>query len=314
MTTTEPGRLLVERRTAFVHLSVRVDGDGFHWDRAAGPARPGPLTCADPELLDLLPDTTASGAAFVLPTVRHPGLSFRTRGPGSLLAAVAAPGGQRTVTEALAATGRALRAVHAVPVPAAITAAPPPGPARLARWLAGAAAPSTAARLRGELTARLGAQRVWTLQQWTGAALTRGPALVHGGPSLGQIVPPHDGTGTVAVLTGEDVTAGHPGTDLGWLLGELVELGRDRTRGWVAPAARALVGGYSQGPVGGPVGPPRGTARCCALRMATHLHDYAAYVGWSDDLVDRLDTVAELVDDPDAVLVHLLAAGPDPQE
>lgn len=309
--TTDTGRLLVERRTAFVHLTVHSDGDGFRWGRTAGPARPGALICAEPALLGLLPNTSTTGATLTLPEVRHPGLSFRTRGAGSLLAAAVTPGGPRIVADALAATGRALRTVHAVAVPADITAAPSPGPVRLARWLAGAAVPPAAGRLHVELTARLGEARVRTLREWTGAVLARGPVLVHGGPSLGQIVPAHDGIGPVAVLTGEDVTAGHPGADLGWLLGELVELGRGGARSWVAPAARALASGYRNGGEGEL---PAGTARCCALRMATHLHDYAAYVGWDDDLRVRLGTVAELVDDPDAVLGHVLAGTLAPQE
>ncbi|WP_299954159.1 phosphotransferase family protein [uncultured Modestobacter sp.] len=306
-----PGCLVVERATAFVRLTVHSDGEGFRWGRTAGPARPGSLSCADPALLALLPDTTATGAVLTLPEVRPPGLVFHTRGSTSLLAAASTGDGPRVVTEALAATGRALRALHGVVVPHGTPGAPPAGPVRLSRWLAGAAQTPAAGRLHVELSARLGPSRVRWLREWTDAVLLGGTTLVHGGPSLGQIVPPDDGVGPVAVLTGEDVTAGHPGADLGWLLGELVELGRGGRRSWVGPAAGALVSGYGAGGAGEL---PAGTARACAVRMATHLHDYAAYVGWHDDLPARLHTIAELVDDPAAALVRVVAGTHDRQE
>lgn len=127
--------------------------------------------------------------------------------------------------------------------------------------------------------------------------------LLHGAPSLGWLVPT-PWCGGAVLLTGEEVTVGEPAGDLGWLLGELAELRGAAARGLGGAArhrpgdftepARALLEGYL-GPGPHPA-LPEGTARHATLRLATHMHDYAAYVGWHDDLTAYADLLAEFLD------------------
>lgn len=298
--------LLAERSTGFVHLTVHEELAGFRWSQTPGPDRPAPVRVAGPALLRLLPDTSATGAAWVGPERRGATLEFLVGGPVSLLGAAATPGGLAVARRGLAATGRALRMVHDVRVPRGTAAHPPAGPHRLAAWLGDGRGPRAAARLRTALGLRFGPDRLDTLGDWARAALAGGRVLVHGGPSLGQIVPCRGGP--TAVLGGEGPTAGEPALDLGWLLGELTEIGRGGTRPWVAPLGRALLAGY--GPAAEHLVWPA-ACRFAAVRMATHLHDFAAYVGWDDDLPARLDLLATLVDDPLGAVATTLSADHD---
>jgi hypothetical protein len=123
------------------------------------------------------------------------------------------------------------------------------------------------------------------------------PGLLHGAPSLGLIVPSVS-PGNCALLSGEDLARGPAAFDLGWLLGELAEMRATNVRGIgglpddrSGPLARALLDGY------GPPGDSVTTGRAATVRVFTHAHDYAAFVGWHDHVTDYLDIIADLIDE-----------------
>jgi hypothetical protein len=98
----------------------------------------------------------------------------------------------------------------------------------------------------------------------------------------------------VALLTGEDLGAARPELDLGWLLGDLAELA------WAVPVwgeepgvdlPAVLLDAY------GPGADRELAARAAVLRIATHMRDFAAYCGWSDELADYTAFVADLIDE-----------------
>ena len=70
-----------------------------------------------------------------------------------------------------------------------------------------------------------GTKRCATVADWHAELLTsaESSALVHGAPGLASIVPARQADHG-AVLIGEDLACGSPLFDLGWILGEIVEL------------------------------------------------------------------------------------------
>jgi hypothetical protein len=92
------------------------------------------------------------------------------------------------------------------------------------------------------------------------------------------------------------VAVGPPEYDVAWLLGELRELRllhftAEEQRAACGVAETALLDGYGTAGLDFPA-----LRRLTAVRVATHAHDYAAYVGWTDQLVRYADAVALLVD------------------
>lgn len=296
--------------TGLLRTSVaRLPGGGFVWERRPGPAAPEGLAPPAPGLARTVTEAGRSqGVEPALPTVADPTATvLRYRLPGAFSAArllrIPDPQVPALVTEALRGTGRLLAALH-THTPAASLAAPPTGPPsgirRLRGWLARGEGPGDAGRLHRAFVARLGEgrrRRAIEAADWAGWA--GGGALLHGAPGLGGLVPsPYAGRG--ALLTGEELAVGTPEFDVGWLLGELVELRAAARLGLggapahdYAPLARALLDGY------GPARPAP-LARAALLRILTHTHDYAAYVGWHDDLTSYLDLLAGLVDEDGA--------------
>lgn len=120
---------------------------------------------------------------------------------------------------------------------------------------------------------------------------------MHGAPSTASLVPARHHSGMGHLLIGEDLAVGPAEFDVGWPVGELVEL-RERAarRGDASAAERhgalidAFLSGYPRRVAGAAVG------RVAALRFLTHLHDFAAYVGWHDTLPADLTTVADVID------------------
>ena len=98
-----------------------------------------------------------------------------------------------------------------------------------------------------------------------------------------------------AVLIGEDLACGSPLFDLGWILGEIVELRANTGRTSRAAdtvcrlMARALFDGYGASP--GPA-----VRRVATLRSLAHIVDYTSFAGWHN----------RVVDDHLALLVHLI--------
>ncbi|MEV7458658.1 hypothetical protein [Streptomyces rubiginosohelvolus] len=303
----------------------------FLWWHGPGPRRGGPLR-VPARSAALVPDLgpVATAALLATGTPHGEGLLHRAAGSASAAAWLRDPRPQagRLVAHSLAAAARALRALHGVPLPPGPQPLPPPGVRRLREWVAGTGplAPA-AARLRRRAREVWGEGRTELLLGWADEAVRpAGPGApvvpLHGWASTGSLVPPRS-RGRVALLTGEDLGAGRRELDLGWMLGDLVELA------WSSPLHRAaesagllsvtdlqrvFLGAYeadgsdTHGSEGGgrergghePSGPvydPVAVGRCAVLRVVTHMRDFATYCEWSDELLDYLAFTAELIDE-----------------
>lgn len=278
----------------------RAPDGGFLWWQGPGPQVPGPLTAPAAHLVPGLPPESGA-AVLAVPERAGDGLLHRVSGSASAAAWLRdfRPQARALVAHALASAGRSLRALHAVPVPDDVPLGPPPGLTRLRAWADGSG------ELRRRTLAAWGPERLERLLGWadqaapaeaaapatTGPATTGARSLVHGWASVGALVPPLGRGGRVALLTGEDLAAGRPELDLGWLLGELVELA------WAAPPhdcsdlQRVLLDAYGPGP------DPVLVGRSAVLRVVTHMQDFATYRGWDDELLGYIAFTAELIDE-----------------
>ncbi|MGK5630038.1 hypothetical protein [Streptomyces sp. URMC 123] len=221
----------------------------------------------------------------------------------------AVPGGAAALERALRGVGALLAALHATPVPPAGGSPVPSGVLRPARglerlhaWLTGDSADS-AAPARGSaagaapapahspagsgvpavsaaelLGARMSAVAQHALRAWCAEALAvrseAEPAVLsHGAPGLGSLVPAPR-SGTAALLTGEDLCLAPWQYDLGWIVGELVEMrwayGGQQGGGAWQRLLDALADGYGRG-----LGDQ--WHRWAALRVVLHAHDTLAY-------------------------------------
>ncbi len=305
-----------------VHRAPGGGAGDFLWWHGPGPRRVGPLR-VPARRAALVPDLgSAEGAALLATgTPYGDGLLHRAAGAASAAAWLRDPRPQagRLVAHSLAAAARALRALHGVSLHPGPRPSPPPGMRRLREWAAGTGplAPA-AARLRRRAREVWGGDRTERLLGWADDAVhPSGPGAsvvpLHGWASTGSLVPPRS-RGRVALLTGEDLGAGRRELDLGWMLGDLVELA------WSSPLHRAagesagllsvtdlqrvFLGAYgaagSEGGGRGHAGPfydPVAVGRCAVLRVVTHMQDFATYCEWSDELLDYLAFTAELIDE-----------------
>ncbi|MFD3326977.1 hypothetical protein [Streptomyces sp. NPDC058701] len=275
----------------------RAPDGGFLWWQGPGPQVPEPLTAPAAHLVPRLPPESGA-AVLAVPERAGDGLLHRVSGSASAAAWLRdfRPQARALVAHSLASAGRSLRALHAVPVPDDVALGPPPGLTRLRAWADGSG------ELRRRTLASWGPERLERLLGWADqAAPASAPAaaptpagarvLVHGWASVGALVPPLGRGGRVALLTGEDLAAGRPELDLGWLLGELVELA------WAAPPhdcadlQRVLLEAYGPGP------DPVLVGRSAVLRVVTHMQDFATYRGWDDELLGYIAFTAELIDE-----------------
>lgn len=310
-----------EYGTRYLRISVRYHRDtGFSWLRVPGPAhtRPQrlPSTAVGAALRRV--DTAIGGARLALgewavgPAAQgerrpgaRPGVLYRV--PGAVSVARLLPSGDDTAfqlsSRALSDVGRTLRRLHQEPWE--LPRRPPHhGVRRLLAWVSEEEDTPETTRLRALARTRLGPSLWARLTDWVEAAHEppggRGAVLLHGAPSTGWVVPSPTG-GHPALLTGEEVTGGDPALDLGWLLGEVYELRAAAERGFGAAgqgppvdyrlAAHALLSGYTGSD--GTAAVPPGTARAATLRLAVHMRDFAAFVGWHEDLRHYCDLLAE---------------------
>ncbi|MGK4582152.1 hypothetical protein [Kitasatospora sp. HPMI-4] len=288
MTAVREGRSeqpLAEFGTGLLRTTVTgTDGEEFHWRRTLGDLAPEPFVPAAHPLLQGLAALTPSGdARLVLSADGGDSRTYRVRGTESAAGVLLRGGPLAALEEPLRGMGRLLAAVHACPVP--------DGPATLPRsraltrlgdWLAGRAQSPRAALLESHLRAGLGEDRLARVREWYDRlAEDTDLVLVHGAPGLGSLVVGATAA-TADLLTGEDVSVAPWYSDLGWVVGELVELkwyvGGDQDA-W-GRLLSALFDGY-----GRDLGPE--WSRSAALRVLLHLHDFTAYVGWSRDEIDR---------------------------
>ncbi|WP_433175452.1 hypothetical protein [Actinoallomurus sp. CA-150999] len=244
---------------------------------------------------------------LALPERVDRGVRYEVPGPVSL-AGVLLSGDDPARTEAallLANVGRTLRRVHELSVPADVPARLPSGAARLTERLSARSDVGRTGRLRTLVDEVLGADRLRLVSTWCeGLMRTESTqVLLHGGPGLGTLIPDSANPGHGALLIGADPTPGPWTLDLGWLLGEILELGGalSATRPGTPPPgdlARALFDGYGRSPVS-PVG------RTAAVRILTHAYDFAAFAGWHEESVRRsLTLVADLADSDGAAALN----------
>lgn len=175
------------------------------------------------------------------------------------------------------------------------------GPRRLANWLGSGSGPRAAVRLRAALVEAIGARRMALVTDWCGefgGVRTDGAVLLHGAPGTGVIIPAEN-TDRTCLLIGDEPASGCPESDVGWLVGELVEF-RDGIRRLPAGTLQALDYDSLIATIlcGYPCEiDPAAVGRCAALRVLTHTHDFAAYVGWHPVLSQYLRMVSDIVDD-----------------
>lgn len=314
--------------TGYLRTRILPDGPGFLWVRSPGAGRKGGFTAVPSAVRKSLSTADAvrapfAGARIVLgaegggpDTGSVPERRYRTESPYSLGHVLASPQAVphqwEALPELLRHCGRRLGELHAqVPAPAALAA--PRGTSRLADWLAGSTDLGHTARLRHQAGERLGEARLRRAAQWCSSlnAPTDEAVPLLGGLTLGSVVPTRSGEGC-HVLAGEELARGPASYDLGWTLGELAEFrllhfagDQDGSAGadHCAKAGAALLLGHRETAGQGPAAVDTASlARTAVLRILTHVHDFAAFVQWIDQVTLYLDLLADLIDHPIAAL------------
>ncbi|MFO7253144.1 MAG: phosphotransferase [Actinomycetes bacterium] len=277
---------VAEFGTGLLHTTITADGEGgFVWSRRPGPLAPAPFAPADPELAGRIAAVELPAGVRLVPgAARGEAREYRVAGARSVADHLIRDGVHPCLEPALRGLGAALAALHALPPPAHRPAAPSRGLARLEAWLRGRPLQAWAAQAAAVLRDRIGPDRWARLCAWaarTAGEPAAGPVLCHGAPGLGSVVfDPH--TGVAEILVGEDLCVAPRHADLGWVIGELVELswrlGGD-VRAWQG-LTDALLEGYGHGT-------ELPWNHLAAVRIALHLHDYTAYVAWDPAECER---------------------------
>ncbi|MEV4293602.1 hypothetical protein [Microbispora rosea] len=275
---TAPARVPVEAfGTALLRTTISVAGQGgFVWTRSPGPLAPAPFSPMTPELAARIAALDVNGVARLAPgESRGESRVYHVAGEESVADHLLRDGVRTDLAPALHGLGAALAALHAltpvVPLPPTTSR----GLTRLDDWLRDRAPQAWAAQAGAILRDRLGPARWDRLRDWTARAAGVDTVLAHGAPGLGSVVF-DPASGIAEVLVGEDLCAAPRQTDLGWAMGELVELswqlGGD-PRDWQR-LTDALLEGYGHDL-------DMEWNHLAAVRIALHLHDYTAYVGWN---------------------------------
>ncbi|MGW5947980.1 flavoprotein [Streptomyces celluloflavus] len=247
---------------------------GHRWRREPGPLAPTPVRAAGGEMYRLLQGIgELGGARLALGTPDGPARRYDVRGEVSAAHLLLHQGPAAELAEPLRHLGRLLRAVHDLEPPAGTPAGTSRGLTRLDDWLTGRAADPRAACAQGQVRRSLGEERWAQVRAWHTRTVTDTDTTVaHGAAGLGALVVGRDPSG-VDLLTGEDVCLAPWYVDLGWVVGELVELqwqvGGDK--GAWQSLTDALFEGY-----GRDLGPR--WKELAALRILLHVHDIAAYL------------------------------------
>lgn len=296
-------RLVEEFGTGYQRTAVYRMDSGYLWVRSAGPDRPGGMVESGPELRAALTTHTPRGMTLRLAEKVDESLAYRVGGCET--AARVALGRQHganrgeRLASAVHAVGRSLAGLHAdVSVTGAETG--PPALSRVIRWMSTAQGPRGAAALHEVLHTHLGAAQWRRILDWCQEFAEPGRAdsvLLHGAPSLGSMILASE-TAADCLLTGEEVSRGPAGYDVGWLVGEFLEWdmmasapGNTAERAAARYAGRALLGGY------GALPDTTVVSRAAVLRVLTHAHDFAAYRGWHPELMHYARSLSRLVDE-----------------
>jgi len=294
-----------EFATGFLRTAVHADDPGYAWVRRPGADRPAPLTPPSAPVRSAIRSLEPTNPFLALPEVVGDALLYRVPGPVAVAKLCVGsdprltPGG---VASAMARTGHGLRLLHTVD-PSLATSGPP-GPARLAAWMRHGRGPRAATAFHTVVRRRLGTARWSHLAGWCESLATdlADGVFLHGAPSLGSVIA-GSRPGSGCLLTGEDVARGPADFDFGWLLGEFAEWRMTLLRGTPGLVMdprdyHAALGGLCQA-----YGVPAdrvAAGRAAALRIFTHAHDFAAYMGWHSELLEYASSIAELIDEDGA--------------
>ncbi|MFE9703327.1 hypothetical protein [Streptomyces sp. NPDC005930] len=200
----------------------------------------------------------------------------------------------------LTSLGARLKILHTpgpTPPPGAYTL--PPGLARLRPWLAQGRGTRAGAGFHYRLRTQLGTERWSKLRDFTETLLqpTAQDTVLHGWLTLGNIIPPDTpGPRTPAtVLSGTEAARGRPEADLASIVGEIEEFRRTaELSGHPDPALCDLTTAFLHHY--GPGYDPGVVAAGAVVRIATHAHDFANYVGWHPSLHTYIPMLADLLD------------------
>ncbi|HEX5540789.1 MAG TPA: hypothetical protein VFX60_04400 [Micromonospora sp.] len=265
-----------ESGTALLRTAVVHAPDGTpRLRRFPGPRAPREFVPVDPVLAERLAEVrTTEGARLALSETTGRVRVYPANGVESVARRLLVDGPVGEMVRPVRALGQLLRELHRIEPPAALVGEIPAGAARLDRWLAGRSADPHAAYAADVVRRRLGPERWAGIRDRFDRLLAESEVvLAHGAPGLGSMIA---GTaGADVLLTGEDLCVASWQFDLGWVVGELVELrwqvGGD-PQGWQA-LLNALFEGY-----GRDLGDE--WASLAALRILLHVHDIAAYADW----------------------------------
>lgn len=279
------------RRTAVHHVSDQE----FAWFLRPGDHSPAALTIRAADRLRALRDASVPECVWLLPEAYGQGLIFRS---SSALSAAFWMNADRAIRDrlvpSLVPVRRGLDRLHRVAAPS--SPVPPPALVRLLHMLDGRAPRPGAVRLHAMATAAWGPAAMSLLRGWA-AETPGGTRLIHGNLSLAALLPvmAADGAGGFEVMTGADLSAGRPEFDVGWLLGEMLELAYAAGPPGATPtlAGDRLAGGLLAGAGLDPVL----LGRTMLLRLVTHMHDFAAYMPWTDELAGYTELVRRLLDE-----------------
>ncbi|GAA1014399.1 hypothetical protein Aple_079530 [Acrocarpospora pleiomorpha] len=291
--------------TGYMLTSIVESGDGdYLWTRRPGPARTTLMRTPPPAVLAAVLAVPQGRVGLTIPERREDGgVTYRT-GQSRPIASMFLGVGQAfdlemVAADTLTATGQTLARLHAQPLPQ-VGLPSPEGPQRLLSWLRGGHGPGPAADLHRRAVEILGRSRLATAETWCAPLPKDRHVLLHGAPGHGILLPVTPGR-EGALLIGEDISAGPPEFDVGWLIGELVEF-RDAGRKLGHGPLRdvdydALIGRLLHG-YATPLDLTE-VGRVAALRFLTHTHDFAAYMAWHEILVGYLNVLAEVIDAAD---------------
>lgn len=280
---------LREFGTGLLHTVVSHAPDGYTWRREPGPRSPAPFAPVDSGLDQLIVGLGTPVVRWSVGSAAGPARLYHVRGVESLAGRLLRKGPDRDTALTLRGLGQALRELHDTVVPSSAAAGGGPrGLRRLTDWLGGHAPAPGAAYAQSLLRPALGEERlalVGRLAERMGQREGADVRLCHGAAALGSLIPAAPGVGVPGaadMLIGEDLCLAPWQFDLGWTLGELVELkwcGDDRNPAWKG-TAEALYEGY-----GRDLGET--WQQHAALRVLLHLHDYTAYVGWARAVFEK---------------------------
>jgi len=302
----EEHRVLERFGTGLQMTRVTALPDGrIHWQRTPGSSHPGTYPPVRSGFVRRLRTASSPHIRFAAPSVSQAGeYRWEVAGRNSLGNLVLAEDVPTVrLQEIISHLGGRLRVLHdqqdSADPPGHYP--PPPGPARLMAWLDSGRAPRAGAGFHYRLRTQLGASRWEKLRVFTHHMLSPGPkdrtTVVHGWFSLGSVIAadaPDTRPGAV-VLSGVEAAQGRPETDLACLIGELTEYAlaaeRRRMELPVLDSLRdRLLSHY------GPTWDRDTLAAGAVVRIATHAHDFAAYVGWNPQLHGYIPMLADLLD------------------